>query len=147
MKVERQAEVIWEGDLLQGSGYLKIGSGITGNQPISWASRIGPPDGKISPEELMASAHASCYAMALSNTLAHEGKPAERLVVTARCTLEGAEFDFKITSMILDIRGKVPGLDAAQFEQAVQKSEQACPVSNALRNNVDIRVNAHLELE
>ncbi len=140
MAAERQAEVIWQGNLTQGSGRLKVGSGAFGEQSITWAARAERPDGKTSPEELIAAAHAGCYAMALSNTLNKEGTPPEQLIVNAICTLDQG----KITTMRLDVQGKVPGLDAAAFQQIAQRAEQSCPVSNALRNNVQIQLNARL---
>jgi osmotically inducible protein OsmC len=146
LKAERRADVVWEGDLLHGSGTIvSVGSGALGALPVTWASRTERSDGKTSPEELMAAAHAACYAMAFSHTLAQAGTPAERLSVSATCTFEQVEGGFKISTMDLDVRGKVPGLDEAGFEKVAQQAEQGCPVSNALRNNVAIRVNAHLE--
>jgi lipoyl-dependent peroxiredoxin len=146
LKAERRADVVWEGDLLHGSGTIvSVGSGALGALPVTWASRTERSDGKTSPEELMAAAHAACYAMAFSHTLAQAGTPAERLSVSATCTFEQVEGGFKISTMDLDVRGKVPGLDEAGFEKVAQQAEQGCPVSNALRNNVQIRVNAHLE--
>ena len=146
LKAERRADVVWEGDLLHGSGTIvSVGSGALGAMPVTWASRTERSDGKTSPEELMAAAHAACYAMAFSHTLAQAGTPAERLSVSATCTFEQVEGGFKISTMDLDARGKVPGLDEAGFEKVAQQAEQGCPVSNALRNNVQIRVNAHLE--
>ena len=146
LKAERRANVVWEGDLLHGSGTIvSVGSGALGALPVTWASRTERSDGKTSPEELMAAAHAACYAMAFSHTLAQAGTPAERLSVSATCTFEQVEGGFKISTMDLDARGKVPGLDEAGFEKVAQQAEQGCPVSNALRNNVQIRVNAHLE--
>jgi len=146
LKAERRADVVWEGDLLHGSGTIvSVGSGALGALPVTWASRTERSDGKTSPEELIAAAHAACYAMAFSHTLAQAGTPAERLSVSATCTFEQVEGGFKISTMDLDVRGKVPGLDEAGFEKAAQQAEQGCPVSNALRNNVQIRVNAHLE--
>ena len=146
LKAERRADVVWEGDLLHGSGTIvSVGSGALGALPVTWASRTESSDGKTSPEELMAAAHAACYAMAFSHTLAQAGTPAERLSVSATCTFEQVEGGFKISTMDLDARGKVPGLDEAGFEKVAQQAEQGCPVSNALRNNVQIRVNAHLE--
>src|SRR5713226_380050 len=145
-RAERRAEVVWEGDLLQGHGKIvSVGSGALGELPITWASRTERSDGKTSPEELIAAAHAGCYAMALSHTLAQGGTPAESLFVNAVCAFEQVGGGFKITTMDLDVRGKVPGLDEAGFEKAAQQAEQGCPVSNALRNNVQIRVNAHLD--
>ncbi len=146
VKAERRAEVVWEGNLIHGSGkVVSVGSGAIGELPITWASRTERSDGKTSPEELIAAAHAACYAMAFSHTLAQAGTPAERLLVNAVCTFEQVEGGFKITTMDLDVRGKVPGLDEAGFEKAAQQAEQGCPVSNALRNNVQIRVKAHLD--
>ncbi len=140
MAAERRAEVIWQGNLVQGNGRLQVGSGAFGEQAITWAARTERSDGKTSPEELIAAAHAGCYAMALSHTLNQTGTPPEELIVTAVCTLDSG----KITTMKLDVQGRVPGLDVAAFQEAAQKAEQACPVSNALRNNVQIQLTARL---
>ena len=146
IKAERRAEVVWEGDLMHGKGTIvNTGSGALGQLPVTWASRTERSDGKTSPEELLAAAHAACYAMAFSNTLARAGTPAERLTVNATCTFEQVESGFKVSTMNLDVRGKVPGLDSSGFENAARQAEQGCPVSNALRNNVQIHVNASLE--
>ncbi len=146
IKAERRAEVVWEGNLFQGHGsVVSTGSGALGELPVTWASRTERSDGKTSPEELLAAAHAACYAMAFSNTLAQAGTPAERLTVNATCTFEQVASGFKVTTMNLDVRGKVPGMDSAGFENAAQRAEQGCPISNALRNNVQIHVNASLE--
>ncbi len=142
---QRRAEARWEGNLTQGRGRITVGSGAFGELPITWAARIERPDGKTSPEELIAAAHAGCYAMALSNTLNQDGTPPETLNVTAVSTLDRVGGAFKITTMELEVRGRVPKLDAPGFEKAAQKAEQGCPVSNALRNNVEIRVRAQLE--
>lgn len=145
-RAERRAEVVWEGNLVQGHGkVVSVGSGALGELPITWASRTERSDGKTSPEELLAAAHAACYAMAFSHTLAQAGTPAARLTVNATCAFEQVGAGFKVTTMDLDVRGKVPGLDQAGFEKAAQQAEQSCPVSNALRNNVQISVKAHLE--
>ncbi len=146
VKAERHARVEWQGSLAQGSGKIvEVGSGAIGQLPITWASRTERSDGKTSPEELIAAAHAACYAMAFSHALAQAGTPAESLNVNANCTFEQVGGGFKITTMDLDVTGKVPGMDEAGFEKAAQQAEQGCPVSNALRNNVEIRLNAHLE--
>ncbi|GAC1394478.1 MAG: OsmC family protein [Ktedonobacteraceae bacterium] len=144
-QTERQAEATWEGNLLKGHGSVRSRSGAFGDFPLTWASRTERSEGRTSPEELIATAHAGCYSMALSHTLAGKGKTAERLTVNAVCTFEQVEGNFKITTMTLHVQGKVPGLDAAGFTQAAQEAEQSCPISNALRNNVVIHVNAHLE--
>ena len=145
-KAERRAEVEWQGSLIQGSGKIVgVGSGAIGNLPVTWASRTERSDGKTSPEELLAAAHAACFAMAFSNGLAQAGTTAERLHVNATCTFEQVEGGFKVSTMVLDVSGRVPGLDQASFEKAAQAAGQGCPISNALRNNVAISVNAHLE--
>jgi osmotically inducible protein OsmC len=140
---ERRAEVVWEGNLFQGNGKFTIGSGATGELPVTWASRTERPDGKTSPEELIAAAHGSCFAMALSNVLDQEGTPPERLEISAVCTFDVDEV--KVSSSTLDIRGRVPGIDAEGFQSAVEQANQGCPVSNALRGNVEIRLNASLD--
>lgn len=145
-KTERQAEVTWEGNLLKGHGRVRARSGTFGDVPLTWASRTEVhSQGKTSPEELIAAAHAGCYSMSLSQTLSAEGKTPEQLTIKAVCTFEQVEGMLKITTMTLNVQGKVPGLDAADFTEAALKAEQRCPVSNALRNNVVIQVNAHLE--
>jgi osmotically inducible protein OsmC len=141
--VERRAHVMWEGDLMQGEGRLSEGSSVLSEVPVTFASRVRQPEGKTSPEELIASAHATCYAMALSNVLAEGGAPPERLEVSAVCTFDDEEL--KITTVDLGVRGSVPGMDGANFEEAARKAEQVCPVSNALRGNVGIRLDAGLE--
>jgi len=142
--VERRAHVVWEGDLGHGSGTLtEEDSGALRDAPVTFASRVQNPEGQTSPEELIASAHATCYAMALSNTLAEKDTPPERLTVDAVCTLDDEQL--KITTVDLDIRGTVPGIDAEEFENAAQEADQICPVTNALRGKVEVRVNARLE--
>ncbi len=142
--VERRAHVVWEGDLANGSGRLtEEDSGALYEAPVTFASRTGSPEGQTSPEELIASAHATCYAMALSNTLVEQGSPPERLTVDAVCTLDDEQL--KITTVDLDVRGEVPDISDEEFQNAAQEADQICPVTNALRGNVEVRVNAHLE--
>ena len=144
-QAERRAQVIWEGNLVQGNGTIsRTSSGALANLPVTWASRTERPDGKTSPEELIAAAHAECYAMGLAHGLATSRTPAERLEVDAVCTLELSASGLKIQAMDLHVRGSVPGLNEAAFQQAAQVAEQNCPVSNALRNNVAINVHATL---
>jgi osmotically inducible protein OsmC len=113
--------------------------------PVSWASRVEAPDGKTSPEELLAAAHAECYAMVLSNLVGKQGKTAERLEVTAVCTVERQSGGLKITTMKLNARGRVPGMDEDTFARLAEDGERSCPVSNAIRGNVQISVTAELE--
>lgn len=143
---ERRAQVVWEGDLIKGHGTIaSTSSGALQNLPVTWASRTERPDGKTSPEELIAAAHAECYAMGLAHGLAQSGTPATKLDVNAVCTLQLSASGLKIQSMDLTVNGTVPGIDAATFEKAAQTAEQNCPVSNALRNNLEISVHATLE--
>jgi osmotically inducible protein OsmC len=144
---ERRAEVVWEGNLTQGKGNItSTGSGaFSGGLPVTWASRVERSDGRTSPEELIAMAHASCYAMALSHTLNEAGTPAERLQVSSVVTVEQVPGGIKVGESRLEVRGKVAGIDQAKFEEMAKKGEQGCPISNALRNNVDIKLNATLE--
>jgi osmotically inducible protein OsmC len=129
---ESRAEVVWNGDLLTGNGEVRFASNAVGTVPVSWAARTQRPSAQTSPEELIAAAHAVCYAMALSNTLAQDGHPPRRLNVTAVCSFEYGGGGARITAMDLTVHGHVPGLDQAGFEEAARKGEQGCPVSNAL---------------
>lgn len=145
MTAQRKAETVWEGDLLKGNGRVKMNTGVFPEFPVTWASRTEQPAGKTSPEELLAAAHSSCYAMALSATLARNRTPPERLHVTATSTFDRVGDGWKVTKMELSVAGKVPGLNQAQFEELARAGEKGCPISNALRNNVEISVSAKLE--
>lgn len=141
--VERTSRVQWEGDLSGGGGSFSTAtSGAMEDYPVTFASRVQDPEGKTSPEEMIASAHATCYAMALSNVLSSKGNNPERLTVSASCYFDDSQL--KITAVDLDVQGQVSGMDQSSFESAANEGEQACPVSNALRGNVEIRVNATL---
>jgi osmotically inducible protein OsmC len=142
---QSRAEATWEGNLFQGSGKVTTATGVLRDSPVSWAARTERPNPKTSPEELIAAAHAACYAMAFSNTLAKAGHEPTRLHIEAVCTLDRVEGGVKITTMDLQVSGVVPGLDQAGFQQLAEAGEKGCPVSNALRNNVQIRVQATLE--
>jgi osmotically inducible protein OsmC len=142
---ERNATVTWKGDLTSGSGHVSFDSGAISDQAVTWAARTEAPEGKTSPEELIAGAHAACYAMALSNTLATKGHPPEQLHIRASCVADKVGGKLKVVSSTLRVRGRVPGIDAATFESIAREGEQNCPVSNALRNNVRIEVEAELE--
>ena len=137
----RRADAVWKGNLLEGSGTFDVLSGAIANLPVTWAARTAASDGKTSPEELVAAAHASCYAMALSGALARAGHVAEQLAVTAVVTFDPP----KVTKSELTVRGKVPGVDQAAFAEIAKQAEQGCPISNALRGNVEITVEATLE--
>lgn len=143
---ERRAECVWEGDLAHGSGRVSVDSGAFAEFPVTWASRTERSEGKTSPEELIAAAHASCFSMSLSNGLAEAGTPPERLKVRANATLDVVEAGLRITTMDLEVWGRVPGADLEGFLKAMEDAKIGCPVSNAL-TGVDIRVKAYLEEE
>lgn len=142
--VHRTAQVEWTGSIARGSGVMSGGTGAFGELPISAASRMGEPEGRTSPEELIAAAHAGCFTMALGSILAGQKTPPELLQVTATVTLETSGTP-TITSSQLDVHGVVPGADAASFDRAAHDAERACPVSRALQGNVEIRVQATLD--
>jgi lipoyl-dependent peroxiredoxin len=143
MAAERHAEVTWSSDLFHGSGTIEsVGSGAFGPLRVTWASRTEQSDGMTSPEELIAAAHASCFSMAFSNVLAKEGHVAESLSTTATVTFVPGT---GITTSALDVRGVVPGLDEAAFRQAAEDAKENCPVSQALKGNVELSVTPRLE--
>jgi osmotically inducible protein OsmC len=143
MAAERRAEVTWSGDLMSGAGTIEnVGSGAFGPLGVSWPARTEQPNGKTSPEELIAAAHASCFSMALSGGLAKAGTPPERLAVSATLTFVPGT---GITKAALEVEGSVPGLDEARFREAAEDAKENCPVSQALKGNVELSVNARLQ--
>jgi len=145
MAAERTASVTWEGNLVQGKGTINsTGSGVLSTLPVTWASRSEERSGgKTSPEELVAAAHAACYCMALSHGLTQKGTPPERLQTTATATFAPGAGGF--TKMHLVVRGRVPGIDQAAFQEAANAAKDGCPISQALKNNVQISLDAALE--
>ena len=126
---ERTVETTWEGPLASGSGTIRPASGALGELPVTWASRTGQPGGKTSPEELAAAAHSSCFAMALAVRLGEHKAAARRLTVAATVTLDEVDGTPTIISSRLRVRGRVPGLDASGFQEAVSEAAALCPVS------------------
>lgn len=142
-QAERKAHVEWEGNLPSGRGTFTVGSGAIENFPVTWASRVERPGGKTSPGELLAAAHASCYAMALSHTLAGMGIRIESITVDAVAALDADLL--RVTTIDLDIRGTVLGLSQKQFQSVAEEAERGYPISNAIRDNVDVRLQFSLE--
>jgi lipoyl-dependent peroxiredoxin len=136
--------VVWEGNVARGHGAVeRTTSGELRGETISLATRVGEPEGNTSPEELIAAAHAGCFAMALSNDLSQAGTPPERLDATATVTLDEREGGgFEITRSELHVRGRVPGLAADAFREAAQRAKDGCPVSRVL--NAEITLDAEL---
>jgi osmotically inducible protein OsmC len=135
---------VWQGPLASGTGTLTGGSGALAELPVTWASRTERSDGKTSPEELIAGAHASCFAMALALVLGEHDSPPEHMTVSAACTLDEVDGAPRITTVELSVEARVPGLDAAALERMVGSAADLCPVSNALRGNVEINVRSEL---
>ena len=127
---DRTANVTWSGSLIEGGGRIEsVGSGAFGPLDVTWTSRAEDSDGRTSPEELIAAAHASCFSMALSHGLAQAGTPADRLDTSATVTFVPGT---GITKVALSVRGSVPGMDEAAFGDAAQAAKEGCPVSTAL---------------
>jgi osmotically inducible protein OsmC len=141
---QREAEVVWEGSLARGAGSLTSGSRVLDGSPVTWAARTEAANGMTSPEELVAAAHASCFAMALALVLGQADATPEEVVVRAVSTLDEVEGAPRITRSALEVRGRVSGLDDAGFAKAIDEASLLCPVSNALRGNVEIAVAASL---
>jgi osmotically inducible protein OsmC len=144
MAAERRANTTWEGDLANGSGMFTVASGSIGPQAVSWSARTEEPGGKTSPEELLAAAHASCFSMALSGALARAGTPPKRLETQAVVTFDKLDGGWKVTRSVLTVRGDVPGADEEAFRAAAEDAKENCPVSQALRGNVELSVEAAL---
>jgi osmotically inducible protein OsmC len=139
---DRTASAVWQGDLFEGHGTVSaVTSGLFSDADVTWASRTEEPGGKTSPDELLAAAHAACFCMALSNELSTRGHPPARLEVQATCTFQPGK---GITTMALDVTADVPGTDEAGFREGLEAAEESCPVSGALRGNVDIQVDGRL---
>ena len=144
MAAERHAEVSWSGSLMEGSGRIEsTGSGAIGGLEVTWASRTEQDErGRTSPEELLAAAHAACFSMALSHALSEAGKPPDRLRVKATSTFVPGT---GITTMRLEVRGRVEGMSEEEFGRAAAQAKETCPVSRALNGNVDIQLDAALD--
>lgn len=133
MATTRRATTHWEGSLLEGAGTVTLESSGLGSYDVTWASRAEDPNGRTSPEELVAAAHSSCFSMALSNGLAKGGTPPEALDTSADVTFQPGE---GITGVHLTVRGRVPGLSAEDFAAAAETAKENCPVSKALTGTV-----------
>ena len=143
MATERTADVTWRGSLMQGSGTIdSTTSGKLAPLDVTWASRAEDPQGRTSPEDLIAAAHASCFAMALSHALAEAGSPADELHASARVVFVPGT---GITKSELSVRGRVPGMDADAFREAAEGAKAGCPVSQALAGVPEITIDAQLE--
>jgi lipoyl-dependent peroxiredoxin len=139
---ERHVDVDWSGSIMEGKGEAKAGSGAF-SLPVTFPSRIGESGGRTSPEELMAAAHAACFAMALNATLGKKGASAERTHVTATVTADKGDAGIKIGSSKLKVVAYgLKGISAAEFPEVAAAAEKGCPVSNAYRGSLEITLDA-----
>lgn len=138
----RKATAVWEGGLKAGKGSFKGEGGSIGGQ-YNFSSRFESGSGS-NPEELLAAAEAACFSMALGGGLEKNGTPATRIETTAACTVQPVPGGFGITTMKLNVQAKVPGIDKNKFDQIAQETKEGCPVSRALKGNVDIQLEARL---
>lgn len=142
----RQAEANWSGDLPSGGGSVSAtSSGIFSDQAITWRARTEASEGKTSPEELLAAAHASCYSMAVSNELSKAGFPPERVDVTVVVSADKTDAGWTVLSSAITLRAKVPGIDQAQFDEQANAAKGGCPISRAISDSVEITLEATLE--
>jgi osmotically inducible protein OsmC len=148
MAATRTATVTWTGSLTEGSGTVSAGtSELFTDLPVSWGSRTEAAEGRTSPEELLAAAHASCFSMALSGALARAGTPPDHVHVSATVTFDKVGDGWSVTRSELDVVGVVPGLDESAFDAAAQAAKDGCPISRALAGNVELSVTSTLEDE
>lgn len=142
MAVQSSATTVWEGDLAHGAGKTTPESGAFETVDVSWGSRTSRSAGKTSPEELLAAAHASCFCMFLAHELAEAGTPPERLEATARVEFDPDE---GVKSSHIALTGRVSGIDQDAFADAARGAGEGCPISGALKGNIDISVEPTLE--
>lgn len=142
--MESRASTTWEGDLMSGSGTTSLASGAAEPLAVTWSSRTETADGRTSPEELIAAAHATCFSMAFSNGLAKAGTPPDRLDTEAMVTFEKTDAGNRVTKSALTVRADIPGISEEDFQTAAAAAKEGCPVSQALKGNVEITLEASL---
>ena len=145
-RIERTARIVWEGNMARGSGTLTGGTGAFHELGFSLPTRIGQPEGKTSPEELLAAAHGGCITMSLSSELSKAGTPPGRLEVDCRIVMDEVEGQgHQIVASHVGVAVAADGLDEAGLEDAVAKADEGCPFSQLLkRGGVEVHVSAHL---
>jgi osmotically inducible protein OsmC len=142
----RQATANWSGDLLSGGGAVSaVSSGVLADQAITWRARTEAAEGKTSPEELLAAAHASCYSMAISHELAQAGFPPQRVDVTVEVSADKTDSGWTVQRSAITVRASVPGADEAIFQEKAEAAKGGCPISRAISESVEITLEATLE--
>jgi len=133
----RKASAVWKGSLKEGKGVVSTDSGVLSSAQYSFSTRF--EDGKgTNPEELIAAAHAGCFAMALSGQLGNAGMTAESIEVTAAVTLEKTDAGFTVTKSHLDLTARIPGADKAAFDKAAENAKAGCPISRLLKAEITL---------
>jgi lipoyl-dependent peroxiredoxin len=142
--MKRKATAVWHGSGKEGKGALTTGSGVFNEQPYSTRMRFESEDGRLgtNPEELIAAAHAGCFTMALSFQLSGAGHPPQELTTDALLDMQQDDGGWSIKSVHLDVRGRVEGISADQFQELARNAKEGCPVSRVL--NADITMSAEL---
>jgi lipoyl-dependent peroxiredoxin len=144
-RIERTAEAVWEGRVASGSGMIAGRSSGAFELPYSEPSRVGDPGGQTSPEELIAAAHAGCFAMSLAAELTKMRLEPRRLTVSATCVMDEVEGKgHLVVASNIDVRADVPGLDEAAFHEAVERADAGCPISSLIRGSAAVSVTAEL---
>ena len=143
MAVTRSASTVWTGDLVSGAGETTFETSKIGTFPVTWRARAEAAEGKTSPEELIAAAHATCYSMALSNMLKESGHIADKLATTAEVDFDTSD-GARISEIRLTLEATVPGLEDAEFQKLAQAAKEGCPVSAALAAVPSITLDARL---
>jgi osmotically inducible protein OsmC len=145
-RIVREADIAWEGTLSRGAGVVRATSSGAFDLPVTIASRVAEPEGKTSPEELLAAAHATCFVTSLAGELAKAGTPPEHLSVHCTITMDEVEaIGHRIVSSALSARGTAPGADAASFAQAAEAADAGCPFSALIKASATVTVEATLE--
>lgn len=145
-RIVREADATWEGTVARGAGVVSATSSGAFELPVTLASRIAMPEGKTSPEELLAAAHASCFITSLGSELARAGTPAERLDVHCTITMDEVEgMGHRIVASAISARGVAPGADAASFAQAAEEADLGCPFSSLIKGTATVTIEATLE--
>ena len=142
MAVTSSGSARWQGSLIEGKGTVSTASGVFADQEVTWARRADGEGSGTTPEELLAAAHAACFSMALSHQLAQGGNPPESLETSAEVSFVAGE---GVKSSHITVRGRVPGIDADEFRDAAEGAKDGCPISGALKGNVELSVDATLE--
>ena len=144
-RIERTADVTWAGNVARGEGKISGGSGALALMPFTLASRVGNPEGKTSPEELIAAAVGSCFAMSLASELVGAGVQPELISVDSKCVMDEVAGDHLVTEVQLNVSARAPGVADADFQRIARKAEEACPMAHLVRGTAAVTLTASLD--